>query len=186
MLRKFSLYSLLLVLVVPAAAQKNEIAVLGGGHFPVNDRFDTGVGPAVQFNYARRVASVPLVSLYLEFPLAASFDFDLDDPGLGVPGNFNSVFFTPALKLKLAPGFPASPFFSAGGGVARFRERTTDSTETTSVFQFGGGLDIKIFPYLSLRGEVRDFYSGSPRLTLEDIDERQHNVLVSGGIVLRW
>jgi hypothetical protein len=37
-----------------------------------------------------------------------------------------------------------------------------------------------------LRAEVRDFYTGQPRLNIRRSDSGQHNVVVSGGIVLRF
>jgi hypothetical protein len=77
-------------------------------------------------------------------------------------------------------------------GWARFRKSAEatpageSDTTTTNVFDIGGGLDMKIAPFFSLRGEVRDFYSGSPRLRLSDLDQRQHNVIVTGGLVFRF
>ena len=41
------------------------------------------------------------------------------------------------------------------------------------------------FP-LVLRGEVRDFFTGQPRLNIARSGGGQHNVIVSGGIVLRF
>jgi hypothetical protein len=37
-----------------------------------------------------------------------------------------------------------------------------------------------------LRGEVRDFYTGQPRLNIVRSESGQHNVIVSGGFVLRF
>jgi len=39
---------------------------------------------------------------------------------------------------------------------------------------------------LSIRGEVRDFYSDLPPLNVRALRDRQHNALISGGIVLRF
>jgi hypothetical protein len=76
------------------------------------------------------------------------------------------------------------------------RDFVTDSTiptafTSTGALQFGGGIDvrtpIKIFLPIGLRGEVRDFYSFD---TLEFATpvrgNRQHNVIVSGGFILRF
>jgi hypothetical protein len=101
--------------------------------------------------------------------------------------------------MKLAPNAPISPWASVGGGYARFAESTTLVTGSLNPFvtgtnkgvlQFGGGVDVKspvnlLLP-LSLRGEVRDFYSGQPRFNTVTTNSGQHNVLVSGGVVLRF
>ncbi|PYX40931.1 MAG: hypothetical protein DMG81_04895, partial [Acidobacteria bacterium] len=57
---------------------------------------------------------------------------------------------------------------------------------TTGVFQMGLGLDVRILRRLSLRGEVRDFWSGSPDITVDTGNSRQHNLFVGGGVVWRF
>jgi hypothetical protein len=82
-----------------------------------------------------------------------------------------------------------------GGGLAHFREGGTTvnnqpvadrNSKTDSVFAFGFGLDVKVRSILSIRGEVRDFYSDLPPLNVRALSDRQHNALVSAGIVLRF
>jgi hypothetical protein len=48
------------------------------------------------------------------------------------------------------------------------------------------GLDVKVVSRLSIRGEVRDFYSDLPPLNVRALSDRQHNALISAGIVLRF
>jgi len=50
----------------------------------------------------------------------------------------------------------------------------------------GLGLDVRILRRLSLRGEVRDFWSGSPDITVDTGNSRQHNLFVGGGVVWRF
>jgi hypothetical protein len=94
--------------------------------------------------------------------------------------------------LKFAPGFPVSPWAAVGGGLAHFSAnsglRLLSGTDTTNtgVFDFGGGLDMKVAPWVSVRGEVRDFYSGGLGFNLSNFNERQHNLVVTGGLVLRF
>jgi hypothetical protein len=62
---------------------------------------------------------------------------------------------------------------SAGGGLGYFKENSTlesgvganpgKTGATTGIFQFGAGLDVKLFSRVSVRGEVRDFFSGVPQ-----------------------
>jgi hypothetical protein len=37
-----------------------------------------------------------------------------------------------------------------------------------------------------LRGEMRDFYSGHPQLNVLTANDRQHNIVVSGGFVVHF
>jgi len=59
-------------------------------------------------------------------------------------------------------------------------------TENDTVFAFGFGLDAKVISRLSIRGEVRDFYSDLPPLNVRALSDRQHNALISAGIVVRF
>jgi len=47
-------------------------------------------------------------------------------------------------------------------------------------------LDYRLFRFIGLRGEVRDFFSGNPNLSVALSSSTQHNVVASGGITLRF
>ena len=96
-----------------------------------------------------------------------------------------------------APNSTVSPWASVGGGYARFDESKTLVSGAPNTFQtgtnrgalqYGGGVDFKapwhVLLPLAFRGEIRDFYSGQPRLNVVRSGTGQHNVIVSGGIVL--
>ncbi len=178
----------LCLIAVPASAQKNELAVTAGGYFPLSSSIDASSSFTIGGNFAHRVASVPLVSLYVEVPVYGTFDSTarIANSTLLSP-KYSALFFTPGLKLKLAPSFPVSPYFVAGGGLAHFSKSNTTTSDSTNtgVFDVGGGLDFKFFPYLSFRMEARDYYSGSPNLTV-NFTERQHQVIAAAGLVLRF
>jgi hypothetical protein len=91
-----------LLLTGGAAAEGNELALLGGAHFPVNSSVEVGTGFAVQGSYSRRLFWVPLVSLYLDLPVVASFNFDVTSPSIPAPQDYSALFFTPGLKVKFA------------------------------------------------------------------------------------
>ncbi|MBZ5627647.1 MAG: porin family protein [Acidobacteriia bacterium] len=182
---------LTLLLAVPALAQKIELAVGAGGYFPVNL---TGVGnaAAIEGSVAYRVASVPLLSAYVEVPVVGTLNSSVTTLGLTSSASYSALFVAPGLRVKFAPGFFVSPWFAAGGGLAHFSANSglrqlggSDSTNT-NVFDYGGGLDIKIAPYLSVRGEVRDFYSGGLGFSLATFNQRQHNIVTTGGLVFRF
>jgi hypothetical protein len=42
---------------------------------------------------------------------------------------------------------------------------------------------VKIFRSFRLRGEVRDFYTGVPKLNVNTGKSRQHSFFVGGGVV---
>jgi hypothetical protein len=114
--------------------------------------------------------------LTFEVPFVINFkqnvDFDLNV----VPKDYRSFFVTPAIRANLFPHAGLSPWVSAGGGVGHFTESSTlefggtnpgKTGTTTGVFQIGVGLDVNLLPIVSLRGEMRDFYSDIPQLNVD-------------------
>lgn len=161
-------------------AQSNELAVTAGGYFPAGVQTDVGISGVVQGSFAHRIFSAPLVGIYLELPVARTFDTGIR----AVNGNYTATFVTPSLKLKVSPGFLASPYFLAGVGVAHFS--SGENSNTSTAWDVGGGLDVKIFPFVSLRGEVRNYNSGGLSFAVPGAFGRQNNVLATGGLVLRF
>jgi hypothetical protein len=109
--------------------------------------------------------------------------------------NFASLYVTPGLRLKAFPKSRISPYLAIGGGYADYEQSTTDirgqpnpaSRELArGVFDFGAGVDVRLWRWVALRGEARDFYSGSPGYNVASLSGGQLNVFVGGAIVLRW
>lgn len=180
-------------------AQKNELAVIAGakvtpkvGSATNETTFSTGF--AFEGNYAAQLAHVPAVSLHLEFPVVAAPSTDLSTSNLTAVKSYSSIFFTPALRLKILPESPFSPWISAGGGLAHFGPGSTTQAGTTvttastnkGAVQAGVGADFHppLLP-VAFRFEARDFYTGIPNLNTVDIKVR-HNIFVGGGVVLRF
>jgi hypothetical protein len=185
-LRKSFFAFLALIFCACAFAQSNELAITVGGQFPINNAFDTNAGFAVQGNFAHRFLYVPLAGLYFELPVVVGPKNVLDLPSRS---NYSSLFVAPGVKLKIAPEFPVSPYFAVGGGWARYKESDSfgGTSHTEGVFDFAGGVDMKVAPFVSIRGEVRDFYTGSPSFTgIPSGSGRQHNIVPTGGLVLRF
>lgn len=177
-----------LFLSLPALAQKNELAVTAGGQFPNNSQFNSGASWAVGASFAHRIFHAPLASLYWEIPVVGAPQSVMKLP---FRTTYSSLFITPGLKVKFAPELPISPWLAGGIGFARFHSSAnatfSDQTSTNAVFDIGGGLDWKIAPFISARGEVRDFYSGLPDLGLANgLSGRQHNIVPQVGLVLRF
>ena len=85
-----------------------------------------------------------------------------------------------------------SPWVSFGGGFGHFSQNGTllyggpnpGGSSTSGVIQGGLGLDVRVLHRFSIRGQVRDFWSGTPNLPLADTGKsRQHNYFVGGGVV---
>jgi hypothetical protein len=187
--RKFALILLMFVGATVASAQSNDIALTGGGLFAFTNPLDLGAAWALEGTFAHRLAAPPVVSVYLEVPVAGSFSSSIPTlSGLSIARSYTSLFVTPGLRLKLAPGFPLSPYLSAGIGYAHFNHQLfngTSSANDSFAFDVGGGLDLKIAPYVGLRGEIRDFNSGGldiPTLAFG----RQNSLFVTAGVVVRF
>ena len=186
-----------------ASALKHEGAFLAGGlktgeHGFVLPRpgfIRTGAGLTYQLNYSSRFFDGKAAALYFEFPLVVTPTRDLKPSNVALPSSYSSVFFTPGIKLKLLPGLKWSPYAFAGLGAARLTASDTQTdgqpnsagrTKVTGAYDFGGGVDVKVFPHLSLRGELRDFYSGTARLSVTQLKSWQHNYMISAGLVVRF
>lgn len=182
---------------------KNEVGLLLGAlstgsreiQLPTPSRANIDAGLTYQANYARRLVDAKVASLHVEVVFAATPLQKVRSSNTTIPRDYASLFLTPGLKIKFLPGWRFSPYVAAGGGYARFAEsefRTNDQPNTgrrgtnTGVFNYGGGVDLRVIRYLSLRGEVRDFVTGNPNFNAPFLTNRQHNVLTSGGIVLHF
>jgi hypothetical protein len=47
-------------------------------------------------------------------------------------------------------------------------------------------VDVRVWRWIALRGEIRDFYAGSPSYNLPGLGGGQHNLVAGGGFVLRF
>jgi opacity protein-like surface antigen len=185
-----------------SAQEKNELTGLIGRTF-VSDRGVTGTstpgalltsghGLTLEANYGRRLMNFGLVGLTAEVPFVVNVKEDVHYDLNLVPKDYKSFFVTPSLRANLFPDNGLSPWVSVGAGFGYFKESSSleffgpnpGKTGTTSgVFQVGAGLDIKLLSRLSLRGQVRDFFSGIPQLNVDTGKSRQHNFFVGGGVV---
>ena len=193
---------LLLAVARASLGQKHEAAFLSGALRTGDHSFilprpgfvHTGTGLTYQLNYSSRFFDAKAAGLYFEFPLVITPTSKLRASTVALPRSYSNIFFTPGIKLKLAPGLKWSPYLFGGIGVARATASKTqtdgqpnlsDRSKVSAAYDFGVGIDVKVFPHLSLRGEVRDFYTGTPRLGL-DLTDKQQRFLVSAGAVIRY
>jgi len=145
-------------------------------------------------NYGHRVLGAKIAALYGEIEFVAIPNRALTAASATVPQNYASLYLTPGVRLKFLPGSRLSPWAAIGGGYGLYQEsaqlsngqNTTNKFLNRGVFEYGGGLDYRLFRFIGLRGEVRDFFSGNPNLNAALNSSTQHNVVASGGIILRF
>ena len=165
-----------------------------GGIAP-NNEVRSGNGLTFEVNYSRWLFGGSVYSISGEVPAVFNLDEKLDS-GNFVPKDYQQIFVAPSFRLNLFPATAVSPWVSVGGGFAHFSENknllyygTNPGGSTTSgVLQGGFGLDVNPFQHrfkrFGFRGEVRDFWSGTPDFPLADTGKtRQHNFFVGGGVI---
>jgi hypothetical protein len=161
----------------------------------VNPFVRSGHGLTFEVNYARYLLATPIYAVSGEVPAVFNLDEKLNSGGPVVPTKYSQIFVTPSARVNFFPETAVSPWVSIGGGFGHFSESnnllytgTNPGGSTTSgVLQIGAGLDVKVWHRFSIRGQVRDFYSGTPSLPLADTGKtRQHNYFVGGGVVYHF
>ena len=180
-----------------SGAQKNELSGLVGRQFisdqiiPTSTSSDNllrfGNGLSFEGNIARRVMDEQLLAVSLEVPVVFNVDEDVHTHNNPVSPGYRAFFVTPAARLNLFAYTAVSPWVSVGGGFSHFSGSAVQfqprTGTTAGVFQIGGGLDVTLYRKFSLRGELRDFWSGVPKLNVSTNQSRQHNLFVGGGVV---
>jgi hypothetical protein len=163
----------------------------------INPFVRSGHGLTFEVNYSHSLWFTPIYQISGEVPAAFNLDEKLGSGGPVVPISYRQIFVTPALRLNLFPATAVSPWVSFGGGFAYFTENSQliydagpnpGKSTTSGVLQGGLGLDVNPFQHhlrqLGFRGQVRDFWSGTPDLPLADTGKtRQHNYFAGGGVI---
>jgi hypothetical protein len=204
-MKRFLILAAVLSLSTFAAAQKADAAFVVGGSF-VSETNGTLLPPftATPFNLKTdhhiflegalgvRLLNAHLVSLHAELPVAGIPSTKLTETFTStVVDHLSTVFITPGLRVKILPDAPISPWASIGGGWAHYSLNDAGLTQNKAALQYGGGLDFKTgLPLLGFRAEVRDFVTGIPdfdsSLFSTNSGLHHHNILIGGGIVLRF
>ena len=191
-----------------AQDERNEIGGTLGRTFISNQGIKSGIDPntiiasgkglSFDVEYARRFIVTPVFAVSGEAVVMVNKDEDINGGAYGlavVPPQYSQLFVTPGARLNLFPTTAVSPWVSLGAGFAHFSESSTliyggtnpGKSTTSAVIQGGIGLDVKVWRKLSIRGEVRDFWSGEPDFPLAPTGKsRQHNYFVAGGVFWRF
>lgn len=206
-MKRFFVLMAIACLSTAAMAQKADVAFTVGGSFvsDTNGLFALSPNPGtpnptlktdhhifLEGTLGFRLLDAKLASLHVELPIAGipSQKLTLSTAPSAVVDHLSTEFITPSLRLKIVPAAPISPWVSFGGGWAHYAV-DSGGTANKAALQYGGGLDFKTgLPLLGFRAEVRDFVTGDPNLNVISLANsnglHHHNVLVGGGIVLRF
>jgi hypothetical protein len=195
------LLSAALLIASPVWSQTQEITFSLGG-IPGQSRGLQGSGDRAQIaadrslgiNYGYRIVSTGFAALYGEIQFVALPNRPVAAANSVVSRSYASLYLTPGLRLKFFPASRLSPWAAIGGGYALYEQsellsngqNSADKFLNRGVFEYGGGLDYRLFHFLGLRGEVRDFLSGNPNLNAPLDSSWQHNVVASGGLIFRF
>lgn len=198
------------MLAASAVAQdeKNEVGGSFGGTFISNQGIKSGAaantiiasGKGISFDveYARRFIVTPIFALSGEAVVMVNHDEDINGGAYlsaVVPPQYSELFVTPGARLNLFPTTAVSPWVSVGVGFGHISQSSTliygganpGKSTTSAAIQGGVGLDVKVWKRLSIRGQVRDFWSGTPDFPLAPTGKtRQHNYFVGGGVFWRF
>jgi hypothetical protein len=148
-----------------------------------------------QATFAWDVLRGDRAKLSIEIPFIASPAFTVLTPGNGLPLEYASLYLTPAVRVTFWPHAPVSAWGSVGGGYARYSESRLREDRSPNpgqrdtnagALQYGGGVDVRGFGWLGFRGEVRDVYTGARNFSLPTPAPNVHNVVISGGLIVRF
>jgi hypothetical protein len=154
-----------------------------------------GRGTTYQATFAWDVWRGDSTKLSIEVPFIASPAFTVLTPGGSLPLEYASLYLTPAARITVFSTSPVSIFGSIGGGYARYSESKLRADRSpnpaqrdtnTGALELGGGVDVRGFGWLGFRGEVRDIYTGARNFSIPTPAPKVHNVVASGGLVVRF
>jgi opacity protein-like surface antigen len=189
------------------AESKNEFGFsIGGELIPGNSTLGPPAAPInfsssviFQLHYARRLKQGKHLALYFEVPAAAAPSHVVESTNAATPVNLATFFVTPSFRVNFKPASRVSPWLSFGGGYGLYEgseglrnlDVNPDRFTNTAALQWGAGVDyktsLKVFFPISLRGEIRDFYTlDTLNFNNAITNNRQHNVAIGGGFFWRF
>jgi len=151
-------------------------------------------GVALQAVYARKFMAVKYAELSWETLLMVNPRQSVSSTTTSAIDHYGSLVMAPGFRLKFYPEKKLSPWVVGGGGYALYypgsgsiagKTLAAISNTNSLALEMGGGMDWIATPKWTLRGEVRDFYTGSPNFGVPVSGRGQFNFVVSGGIVLK-
>lgn len=188
---------LTMLLVVPSYAQTEAALSLGSFSGPSRTTTTGAVlslsnAVAFQGSYGKLYRTYKYAELYGEINGMFAPVHSLSSTAKAASKDISALYITPGVRLKFYPKDKLSPWVVGGLGYALYRASSqtiagatnpSSGSSHTGAFEFGGGLDFRVNPKISLRFEVRDFFTGSPRYNYPIFGKGQYNFLAGGGVV---
>jgi hypothetical protein len=139
-----------------------------------NSVLSGSAGVATQTNFGYQVASTKAGNLWIEVPVTFTWLGVGTITGTTIASiDRDAFYFTPGVRLK-TPSLGRVSFYGAAGGGTGSLSKTTSSisgangsvvvnsnVKVVGVFDFAGGIDLRLSRMLSLRAEARDFVSAA-------------------------
>ena len=135
-------------------------------------------------------------ALLREFPFGAGPSHRVESAQLNAITSLATLFVTPSLRALFVSRALESSWLFAGLGYGLYEgssvlQNGAEIHRNVQTAQFGGGIDVrnrlKLLFTIGFRGEFRDFYtSGNPSFGVPVQRSEQHNLVVSGGLVVRF
>ncbi len=156
-------------------------------------KFNLDSGKNLQASYGYRSFHAGPAQVYLGVHFLANDQRVVSSADRSLTRDVATVYVTPDVQVTFSAG-PIQPWVTVGGGAAIYEQskvrldgltNAASRDVTQGVFMAGGGVDIPVFRFIALRGEVREFYSGNPSYNTL-LKSGQNNLLVGGGVVLCW
>ena len=156
-------------------------------------RFDRGT--TYQATLGWRVWRRSTFDLRLDVPFIATPAFTVLNGVPSLPLEYASLYLTPGVRVTARLRNSVSVFGAVGAGYARYTESQLRADRSPNPAQrdtnagaigFGAGVDLRGVGWLGFRGEVRDVYTGARRFSIATPGRRVHNVVASGGLVVRF
>ncbi len=151
----------------------------------------TSTGVVFQHSFGHQVWFCTGGNLEVEVPFAWLFPGKSTASGLKEPSRILTFFLTPGIRFKVPVASRVSLYGVLGGGYGAFRRFELDVNSPNQlrarptlrgVYDFGGGIDVRLSRLWSLRAETRDFVGGKGL----DGATGRHHVYVLGGIALHF
>jgi hypothetical protein len=192
------------LLAVAAAAQempaRHEVGLTlgslqGGSRSGTGTTLELGSGVAFQANYGYRFLANETAALYGEVHFLANPLREVKSANGSLTRDIATIYATPGIRVKFLPARAVAPFVSAGFGYALYEQSLFQINGQPNpaprflnrgALMYGGGVDFKFWRFVGLRAEIRDFYSGSPAYNTNAISGGQHNLVIGGGLVLKF
>ncbi|MEP7353921.1 MAG: outer membrane beta-barrel protein [Acidobacteriota bacterium] len=193
-------FALFLSLPLSGFSQKQELGLTLGGIAPQDRGFARlSGGTALQANYGYRIWTNEKIAIFGEVHFLANGQRKITSSDPRTTRDVATLYVTPGLRVKFALKSRVSPYLAVGGGYALYEQSLFQLSGAANqaprfrngaALDYGAGFDVKLpekglLSRVNMRGEVRDFYSGSPDFNVAAFGGRQHNVVIGGGFVIK-